>query len=34
MTPELLTALLPALGTWMTAGLVTGWLFELVAANR
>jgi hypothetical protein len=27
MTPEQIAAFMPALGTWMTAGLLTGWLY-------
>jgi hypothetical protein len=31
MTPEQLTAFLPTLGTWLIAGLMTGWLAGLLA---
>jgi hypothetical protein len=31
MTLEPIPALLPALGAWMTAGLVSGWLFGLLS---
>jgi hypothetical protein len=31
MAPEQFAAWLPALGTWMTAGLVTGWLFGVLS---